>query len=161
MWPFKSKSQVSMDAIVAAATATTAVKTTPVPVLPKVNVADPVGPIFTTMAGASAPEVMNIKTISDLPPEIQDKVNEVIHDLQKKAMDDHIAEYLKSTGKFIVTPSGTPAEGIISKAGTAVKDGAIAVKDTAVDGGHIVRGIHRKITNSISNKLNELKTLGS
>jgi hypothetical protein len=64
-------------------------------------------------------------------------------------IDTRMVEYLKTKG-FDVSPSGTPKLGVI---GTVTK--------VSTDTFHVGRGCVRKMTGTVSDKLNELKTLGT
>lgn len=87
--------------------------------------------------------------------EAQATINAEIHNVNQEAIEANMVNYLKTRG-FDVTPSGTqvPKDGIISKA-------AHAVEDTAVGTFHVARGVVRKVTGKVSDKIDELKTLGS
>jgi hypothetical protein len=88
--------------------------------------------------------------------EAQSSINEAIGVMNQEKIEEQMINYIKSKG-FDVTPSGTQVaakDGIISKA-------AHAVEDTAVGTFHVARGVVRKVSNTVSDKVNELKTLGS
>jgi hypothetical protein len=76
-------------------------------------------------------------------PEIQAKVKQF----------EEFAAYLKAKG-LEITPSGAKTQGIIGS--TAESIGNVG-RDTF----HIGRGLVRKVTNPIGNKINELKELGT
>lgn len=105
-----------------------------------------------------------IKGIVEMTDEQQAEVNVTIHQLNQSEIERNMVKYLQSTGRFEVTPSGTPS-GIIRKATDVmanVVEGTVeTVENTAIDSFHVGRGVFRKIGQGIGNKLTELKELGS
>ena len=104
------------------------------------------------------------KTVEELTKELCD----VKGALDQLETEIRMAKFLQATGRYNVTPSGTPV-GLISRITDSVVNASVAVAETATDTFHVTRGVKRKIgqeisdhvTHPIKDKINELKELGA
>ena len=117
-----------------------------------------VGNVFSPSETAALSMLNILKSQTD--EELEAEKAKAIAALEQLKVEKQMVAYLNSTGRFEVTPSGTPV-GIIHGTVNKVTNGLTAVGDTAVSGFHVGRGVFRKIGNTISSKVTELKNLGA